>query len=66
MITDLREMLAALESRPLIAEGSKRRRLPKAASRFIKSRIKSCKVERKPVRHCIAWAYNQARCKGLL
>ncbi len=63
---DLRELLAALESRPLIAEGSKRRRLPKRTSKFIRRKVESCKSEGKTVRHCVAWAYWRAKRKGLL
>lgn len=62
----LRELLRELEARPLIAEGPRRRRLPKRASRFIRNGIESCKAEGKRVMTCVTVAYQQAKRKGLI
>jgi hypothetical protein len=65
-MNDLRELLRELESRPLIVEGPRRRRLPRAASKFIRRGIESCKAEGKTIRHCVTLAYRKAQRKGLL
>jgi hypothetical protein len=63
---DLRELLKELEARPLFAAGPRRRRLPKAASKFIQRTIESCRAEGKTIRHCVTRAYWQAKGRKLL
>ncbi len=63
---NLRELLRELEARPLVADGPRRRRLPKRTSKFIQSTIEDCKAEGKTIRHCVAWAYLRAKRRGLL
>ncbi len=63
---DFRELLKALESRPLIAEQPRRRRHPKPVSRFLKGNIESCKADGEPVMRCVTMAYCKAKRKGLL
>jgi len=60
---ELRGLITALEARPL-AEA--KRRLPKAASRFIRRKIRLLREKGRPIKQAVAMAYYQARAKGLL
>jgi hypothetical protein len=46
--------------------GPRRRRLPKATSRFIRQEMEACHDEGQPVRHCVTLAYWKAKRRGLL
>jgi hypothetical protein len=63
---ELRKLVEELSARPLVTEGPRRRRLPKATSRFIRKEIESCRDDGQPVRHCVTLAYWRARKQGLL
>jgi hypothetical protein len=62
----LRELVEELSARPLVGEGPRRRRLPKATSRFIRQEMEACRDEGQPVRHCVTLAYWKAKRRGLL
>jgi hypothetical protein len=52
----LRELIEELSARPLVGGGPRRRRLPKATSRFIRQEMEACRDEGQPVRHCVTLA----------
>jgi hypothetical protein len=62
----LRELIEELSARPLVTEGPRRRRLPKATSRFIRQEMEACRDEGQPVRHCVTIAYLRSKRRGLL
>jgi hypothetical protein len=62
----LRELVEELSARPLSYQGPRRRRLPKATSRFIRQEVEACRDEGQPVRHCVTLAYWKAKRRGLL
>jgi hypothetical protein len=62
----LRELIEELSARPLVTEGPRRRRLPKATSRFIRQEMEACRDEGQTVRHCVTLAYWKAKRRGLL
>jgi hypothetical protein len=62
----LRELIEELSARPLVTEGPRRRRLPKATSRFIRQEMEACRDEGQTVRHCVTLAYWKAKRRRLL
>ena len=61
-VEELRVLLRQLEAR----SEPKSKRLPKAASRFIRHKIERLHAEGFPIKRAVATAYRQAREKGLL
>jgi hypothetical protein len=63
---ELRKLVEELSARPLVTEGPRRRRLPKATSRFIRQEMEACRDEGQTVRHCVTLAYLKSRRRRLL
>jgi hypothetical protein len=62
----LKRLIEDLSARPLVTEGPRRRRLPKATSRFIRQEMEACRDDGQPVRHCVTLAYWKAKRRRLL
>jgi hypothetical protein len=62
----LKRLIEELSARPLGTEGPRRRRLPKATSRFIRQEMEACRDEGQTVRHCVTLAYWKAKRRRLL
>ena len=64
---ELKRLIEELSARPLDADpGPRRRRLPKATSRFIRQEMEACRDEGQTVTHCVTLAYWKAKRKRLL